>query len=221
MAERTRGPLAGEERSLGELAAFGAALPWLAMLPRGDGHPVLVIPGFRASDVSTVPLRSLLQWLGYQVGGWGLGVNAGPDERTMRGVAERLEELHSARGRKVSLVGWSLGGVYARALARRSPEQVRQVITLGSPFRSFESARRGRTPPVPVTAIYSRTDPIVHWTDAMEPPGPQAESIEVRGSHIGLGHNPAVAVAVADRLAQREGRWRPFQVPATLRQLFP
>jgi pimeloyl-ACP methyl ester carboxylesterase len=121
----------------------------------------------------------------------------------------------------VSLVGWSLGGVYARGLARHAPHQVREVITLGSPFGRLEKARGLTPPPVPLTAIYSRSDPIVDWRSASEPPGPRRESIEVRGSHLGLGHNPAVVVVVADRLAQRETDWKPFRPSPMVRQLFP
>jgi pimeloyl-ACP methyl ester carboxylesterase len=197
-----------EQRAVWELGAFGASLPWFSLLPRGDGHPVLVLPGLGGSDQSTVPLRRVLRSLGHDVHGWGLGRNEGPTRQVLEGKA-------------VSLVGWSLGGVFARGLARHAPHQVRQVVTLGSPFRRLETSRRLTPPPVPLTAIYSRTDPIVDWRSASEPTGPKRESIEVRGSHLGLGHNPAVVVAVADRLAQREGSWKPFRPSPVVRHLFP
>lgn len=212
-----------EQRAVFELGAFGASLPWFSLLPRGDGHPVLVFPGLGAGDASTVPLRSVLRGLGYDAHGWSLGRNTGPDEVTVRGMVERLEELWGAAGRrKVSLVGWSLGGVYARGLARNHPEQVRRVVTLGSPFRTIEAQRGGGTPPVPTTAVFSRTDAVVPWPAAIEEPGPGRESVEVRGSHFGLGHNPAVVVVVADRLAQPEqDDWRPFRSPRVVRHWFP
>jgi pimeloyl-ACP methyl ester carboxylesterase len=210
-----------EQRALLELGAFGVAWPWFSLLPRGDGGPVLVLPGFAGSDGSTLPLRSVLRNLGHEVHGWGMGRNEGPHPDVLRGLVDRLDQLQRAADRPVSLVGWSLGGVYARGLARHSPHLVRQVITLGSPFRRTEAAQGATTPPVPVTAIYSKTDAIVPWRFASEEDGSRRESIEVRGSHLGLGHNPAVIVAVADRLAQPQEGWRPFTPAPWMRHLFP
>lgn len=212
---------AGEERALGELAAFGAALPWFSLLPRGDGHPVLVVPGYGGADHSTAPLRGVLAGLGYDVAGWGLGRNEGGDRATLLALRDRLLERSRGGTSPVSVVGWSLGGVFARQLARRDPEVVRQVITLGSPFRRVEAAHGGRGLAVPCTAVYSRSDPIVPWQEASGGDGPRSESVEVRGSHLGLGHNPAVVVLVADRLAQRRGTWRPFRPPVGTGHLFP
>jgi pimeloyl-ACP methyl ester carboxylesterase len=220
-ATRAGDRLWSEQRAVWELGAFGASLPWFSLLPRGDGHPVLVLPGFGGTDQSTVPLRRVLGSLGHDVHGWGLGRNQGPDRELLEAMAARLKDLYRREGRPVSLVGWSLGGVYARGLARHAPHQVRQVVTLGSPFRGWEAARGLAPPPVPLTAIFSKTDPIVEWTAASEPGGPKRESIEVRGSHLGLGHNPAVVVAVADRVAQKDGEWKPFRPPAMVRHLFP
>ncbi len=224
-----------EGRAFWELGAFAASLPVLSQAPRGDGHPVLVLPGLIASDVSTRPLRSFLNNHGYRAHGWGLGRNLGPRPGVQSRMLERLLELHQRYGRKVSLVGWSLGGIFARELAKQAPEAVRMVITLGSPFgghpkatnawRVYEMASGEKiddgnqafvealreTPPVPTTAIYSRTDGICAWQSCRERPGPQAENIEVPGSHCGLGHNPAVIYAVAERLAQPENDWRPFE----------
>ena len=217
------GRLALESRALFELGAFAAASPVLRLVGRGDRHPVLVLPGFTASDRSTVPLRTTLRAQGYWVHGWGLGRNMGPDRRVVDGIARRLEELHERHGRTVSLVGWSLGGVYARSLARSHPAAVRQVITLGSPFRSFPGMREERLAQltVPSTAIYSRTDGIVHWSTCIDAERAQTENIEVRGSHSGLGHNPAVLLAVSDRLSQPEGEWRPFRPPPGMGRLYP
>jgi len=215
-----------------ELGAFFAMAPLLRFAPTGDGHPVLVLPGLAASDLSTRPLRAFLRDRGYRAHGWKLGRNLGPRHGVEAEMQQRLAELAGRYGRKVSLIGWSLGGVYAREMARRAPHDVRSVITLGSPFageprasnawRIYEtmSGRQahdwpGREamklpPPVPSTAIYSRSDGIVAWQGCLEREGPMSENIEVEGSHSGLGYNPAVLYAIADRLAQPEGRWRPF-----------
>jgi len=213
--------LLSEQRAVWELGAFGASLPWFSLLPRGDGHPVLVLPGMYGDDRSTAPLRRVLAQLGHSVHGWGLGRNEGPDAALLEGMSTLVRKLYQADGRPVSLIGWSMGGVYARGLARHSPHQVREVITMGSPFRRLEAVRGVSTPPVPVTAIYSKSDAVVPWQMAMEQPGPRVENVEVDGSHIGLGVNPAVVVVVADRLAQRDGEWRPFEPPPLARRLFP
>ncbi len=222
------------------MGAFMAASPMLRMMGRGDRHPVLVMPGFTADDRSTVPLRWFLRGQGYWTHGWLLGNNFGPTRRVLQGIDERLDELHDRHQRKMTLIGWSLGGIYARHLARVHPDKVRQVITLGTPFRMIEgdqSAVDGlwhsidhRFSPddiaallqpedekprlrVPATAIYSRTDGVVKWYTCIERAGPLRENIQVRSSHSGLGWNPAVLIAIADRLAQPEGRWRPFRPP--------
>jgi pimeloyl-ACP methyl ester carboxylesterase len=226
-------------------ALFAAALPLAPTLPDGDGHPVLVLPGLLAGDASTVALRSVLARLGYAVCGWDLGRNIGPTAKVVQGLDERLADCAQRHGRAVSLVGWSLGGIYARTLALRSPHLVRQVVTLGSPFRltspsqsrasrAFERFshlhvkptqlpfERGAAPvPVPATSIYSRYDGIVAWQACLDTPSPRAENVEVIGSHLGLGHNPSVIWVVADRLAQPEGAWRPFRPPSVLRPFYP
>src|SRR6266705_2716365 len=123
-----------EGRALPELAAFVAAFPILSFAPRGDGHSVLVLPGLIASDVSTRPLRAFLKSRGYDVHGWGLGRNLGLRPGIESQMLDHIRELRRNSGRKVSLIGWSLGGIYARQLAKRCPDAVRLVITLGSPF---------------------------------------------------------------------------------------
>jgi pimeloyl-ACP methyl ester carboxylesterase len=191
-----------------------------------------VLPGLAASDVSTQPLRTYLRAQGYAAHGWKQGPNNGPRSGVEATIDARLAELAQRHNRKASLIGWSLGGVLAREAARRSPDLVRQVITLGSPFanepkasnawRLYEilSERRvddwaGREamklpPPVPSTAIYTRSDGIVAWQGCREQESATTENIEVEGSHSGLGYNPAVLYAIADRLALPEGEWRPF-----------
>lgn len=233
-----------EGRALLGLAAFYAAGPWLRTAPPGDGHPVMVLPGLTASDASTRPLRGYLAELGYAVQGWELGRNLGRRQIVDLHLVPRLRELRARTGRRVSLVGWSLGGILAREMAKRAPQDVRLVITLGSPFagggrasnvaRLFEGIsgrkivddvrlrRRIReAPPVPLTSIYSRTDGVVAWRACLEQAGPTSENIEIRGSHCGLGHNPAALWAVANRLAQPEGRWSRFAPNGALQVLYP
>ena len=226
-----------EGRAAGELLTTFALRRWLRRLPGGDGHPVLILPGFLASDFSTRPLRRFLRDRGYWAHRWRLGRNLGPREGLEWEMTERLREVQRRHDRKVSLIGWSLGGVYARALANRHPERVRSVITLGSPFaqdtrannswRLYEAltgdrldeidpaklAEVRRTPPVPTTSIYSRSDGVTNWRTALEVEGPEAENVQVPGSHLGLGFNPLVLYVVADRLAQREGSWQPLFRP--------
>jgi len=192
-------------------AAFEAqtlvpAWPLLSLAPRGDGHGVLVLPGFMASDRSTRLLRRFLRDRGYAVHGWGLGRNLGTEDGLASRLRARLLELSLRHGGRVSLVGWSLGGVFARELAKRLPERVRQVITLASPFGGQAAA----PPPVPSTAIYSRSDGIVAWRTCLEPEGAQTQNLEIVGSHCGLGHHPLALFAIADRLAQPVDDWKPF-----------
>ena len=230
-----------EGRALLELAALVPAYPLLRRAPAGDGHPVLVLPGFMASDFSTRALRRFLRERGYGAHGWKLGRNVGPTPETVTGLGERFHELHQRYGRRVSLIGWSLGGIYARELARRFPTDVRQVITLASPFRDVEATNvpravlRRRQPhpdesgfrtqlaaplPVPMTAIYSRSDGIAAWESCVAESGPLSESIEVDSSHLGIGHHPVVLLTIAERLAQPEGAWTPFQPPTGWRWPF-
>jgi hypothetical protein len=225
-----------------ELGAGLAALPWLRLAPPGDGHAVLVLPGLTASDGSTRMLRDFLSDRGYRASGWGLGRNYGPRPGVEGAMLDSLDRMNDETGRKVSVVGWSLGGLYARALAARRPEAVRDVITLGSPitdprattlWRLYEFTSRKRaddpddkhivrpTPAVPTTSIYSRTDGIVAWQCSVEQEGPWSQNIEVRGSHIGLGVNPAVLYAISDRLAQPEGQWKRFERTGWRRAVFP
>lgn len=230
-------------RALGELVLLQAARPLLASAPRGDGHPVLVLPGFGADDRSTVPLRRYLRGLGYHVHGWRLGTNV-PSREMIGRLRDRLVHLRAQDARPMSLVGWSLGGIYAREIARASPDAVRTVVTLGSPFRPVPgveshaaplaralaglrgrgaprtwSPRDDRPLPVPSTAVFSPTDGIVPWQACVNVGSGSHETIEVVGSHCGLGHHPAVLLVVADRLAQPPGDWRPMQIPAPWRPL--
>lgn len=232
-------------RAMSELAAFYALRPAMRMLPKGDGHGVLVLPGFMASDGSTRPMRNLLTRLGYDATGWGLGRNVRIDNERIERMAECVEELHSRTGGKISIVGWSLGGVFARELAKMMPEKVRSVISLGSPIsddrghtnaaRLFEflngtdpePVKSGRftglheAPPVPTTSILTKADGVVHWRGSVQQPADNTENIEVMASHIGLGVNPSVMYAIADRLAQNEGEWAPFRASGLAQLAFP
>lgn len=232
-----------ELRAGSEFALTAMAWPWLARAPRGDGHSVLVLPGLVASDRSTGPLRGFLRSRGYDVHGWGQGRNFGPRDGVRERMLAQLDRLHETSGRKVSIVGWSLGGVYAKILANERPDAVRGIVTLGSPLGGdpratnawqlyeFTSGRRADdqtewarvrdTREVPSTSIWSRSDGVVAWQTSVQPPRENAENIRVYGSHLGLGLNAAVLYAVADRLAQPEGAWRPFTPPPGLRSVYP
>jgi len=224
LAGRNRSPrlfhaLLEAPRALAEAATLGPALPLLLSAPKGDGHPVLVLPGYLADDASTRVLRGYLRERGYAAHGWRLGRNLGPRDDLQRRLRNRLEALRRESGQKLSLVGWSLGGVYAREMARALPRDVRQVISLGSPFRRNWVGASPEPPPVPSTAIYTRSDGVVAWSTCRERETEQTQNIEVRGSHVGLGFNPLVLYAVADRLALPDGSWQPF-APSRLRDLF-
>lgn len=206
--------------------------------PRGDGHPVVVLPGFLAGPASTRLLRDVLERLGYQPHDWGLGRNLRYRPDMTEDLASRVEEIQRrSGGQRVSLIGWSAGGVYAREVARAVPERVRTVISLGSPFRGnhrathaawvwdllnrhpdaseimSESARTDRAAPLPVptSCIYSKLDGIVAWECCTSVPAPRTENIEVRSTHFGYGHNLETLHIIADRLAQPVGRWRPYR----------
>ncbi len=237
-SDRLRAPglglLLAEARGIFEFNASLLLSPLLMRAPKGDGHPVLMLPGFLASDLSMAPMRRYLRELGYDSYAWEMGRNTGGISRMRLKLRDRLADIHAATGRKVSVVGWSLGGVYARDLALQAPEMVRCVVTLGSPFandvratnatRLYEllsgegaddnpelRAAIAGDLPVPATSIYSRTDGIVNWHTCLLRPSDTSENIEVHlASHVGLGVNPAALWAVADRLAQGEGEFRQF-----------
>lgn len=234
--------LALEARAPWEHGAGLAAQPLLSLLPKGDGHPVLVLPLMFGNDLSTSPLRGFLDARGYVASTWDLGLNLGPRAGVFDACLARLRALRAEHGRPVSLIGWSLGGLFARALAFEAPDDVRLVISLGSPisgepspaqlWRTYEQvtgdpmglpphlADLARPLPVPSTSIYSRSDGIVPWQSSLESSGPRAESIEVESSHLGLGAHPLTLFAIADRLAQPPGQWRPFEPSGPLSWLY-
>ena len=231
-----------------ETGALLMSSPWLAASPMGDGHAVLVIPGFATNDATTLLLRLFLKSRGHTVHTWDLGYNL--DHRTTglggERLAERIAALREQSGGKVSLVGWSLGGVLAREAARRMQHDVRQVVTLGSPFTGDPAATplrmlyellsgaRVDTPaalarfgdgcrplPVPSTAVFSRTDGIAPWENCHGRTDVITENVEVHSSHFGMVANPAVFHIVADRLAQPEGAWRPFERSGAFAMMYP
>ena len=231
------------QRVVLEALSLTAVRRLLAELPRGDGHPVMVLPGFLGSDTYNNALRRFLSSLGYAVHGWGLGRNLGPRDGTLDRLLARFEFLHQRHGEPLTLVGHSLGGIFARELAREMPERVRQVISLGSPFgkgrvsASYPSRLFAAlnpmdeipvdqdalhiAPPVPTTAVYSKGDGIVNWKTAVQrrelASGP-VQNIQVRGSHCGMTLNPTVWYLLADRLLQTAEDWQPFN-PGTLARL--
>jgi pimeloyl-ACP methyl ester carboxylesterase len=218
-------------RAAVELLQLGRRRRELGRAARGDGHPVLVLPGLLAGDFSTAPLRRFLRTLCFDAHGWGLGVNTGPTASLREQLEDLLLRLRKRHDRRVSLVGWSLGGIYARELARQRPDDVRCVITLGTPFRDISATHAARLVPirpggrplheahelrawlrsplsVPTTSIYSRSDGVVSWRSCLEVEGPERENIEVDTSHTGMGFHAETLAIVADRLAQREGAWQ-------------
>ncbi|MDE2561825.1 MAG: alpha/beta hydrolase [Sphingomonadales bacterium] len=230
-----------------EMTTLMMTLPMLATVPRGDGHPVMVLPGFATNDYMTVLLRAFLMQWGYDVHPLDLGWNF--DHHTVgengEHMARRIAEIRAQSGRKVSLVGWSLGGVIAREAARRDPQDIRQVIALGSPFtgdphatnlstvyqavtgNDFTSERakaryaEGSDPlPVPSSAIYSRFDGVTAWRNCLGQTDAINENIEIVSSHFGFVANPAVFYVIADRLAQPQGGWKRFVASGPFRSFF-
>ena len=234
-----------EVRAVAEFAVYATTSPLMERwLPRAN-RPVFVMPGFLSSDRSTARLRATLSHLGHTTYGWDLGTNLGPTPEILDGIIERLDDLYHEHG-PIDVIGWSLGGIFARELARLSPHSIRQVITLGSPFQIrdlkdsnvsplYQALSHRHVPylemrvpsyireplEVPTTSIYTRTDGIVRWHHCLNRDLPRTENIEVYGSHCGLGHNPSALIVVADRLALPLDEWHPYQVPWSLQALFP
>ena len=213
-----------EVRGLFELPRLMFNIPWLARLPRGNGEPVLVLPGYRVGDATTVLLRNYLRFLGYRVRGIGGTKSQEVPELLMR-VLRRLGSQHRNTGQPVQIVGWSLGGYLAREAARERPDLVRQIITLGTPviggpkYTVVAHAMRRRGIDVealaaeievrnqislttPVTAIYSRRDAVVAWEACIDRDCANVEHVEVATTHVGLGFSPAVYRIIAERLAR-------------------
>lgn len=217
--------LLGELRAPLEAAAFLLGPDVTRGLPRGDGHPVLLLPPFGLDGRAMLPLARVLDRLGYAAHDWGEGRCLGLRQRTAKRLLERLADLERRHGRVVSLVGWSAGGLYARELARARPDLVRRVITLGAPVHPHASGRelvdlaratadaifaaRGAAPlvvhaeppPVPLTAIQARDDGVVAAAAARERECATVENVAVDGTHLGLLLNRAALAVIAGRLA--------------------
>ena len=214
----------GELGSALDAVRLAGALPRLSAAPRGDGHLVVDIPGWRAPELTGLPLRRYLKRLGYDARGWGFGTNTGDPLRDVERLGARVLELVEEKGTPASLVGWSLGGVIAREVARRHPDAVRRVITYGTPVtggaayttiaRAYGGgrvdadadrvARRlDATSPirVPLTVLFSRRDGVVSWQACIDHRSPSVEHVEVSSTHLGMGFDPDVWAIVADRLA--------------------
>lgn len=233
-----------EARALLEMALLPASLPLLMNAPRGDGHPVILLPGFLAGETTLIALKLFLQSKGYDVHTWGLGRNVGFRSKHANALPQKIRYLHHITGRKVSLVGWSLGGVFSFYGAESTLECVRSIITLGSPVSLDTSGsqapptmralyrlvshrlgasahmmqprakamRERRRLAVPTSCLYSLTDGVVPPQEATIDGDPAMhENIQVAGSHVGLGFNGIVLSIVADRLAQPETDWHPFE----------
>jgi pimeloyl-ACP methyl ester carboxylesterase len=219
--------LLGELRGAFEPARLLLRAPLLATLPRGSGETVIVLPGYGASESSTVLLQAFLRMLGYRSFHWGLGRNHGNVAKLMPRVLERIDEV-APDGAEVHLLGWSLGGYIAREAARERPERIRSVITLGSPvvggpkyttvarryrrqgldldeIERIVDARYDRPLSTPVTAVFSKADGIVAWEACIDRRSVGIEHIEVKTTHIGLGFCPEVYGIIAHRLARHSG----------------
>ena len=206
-----------ELRAGWDMMRLAARTPELLRAPRGNGRAVMVVPGLQASDASLVPLRSFLAQRGHDVRPWGLGANTGDLDALLERTQASVRRLAEETGRAVNLVGWSLGGVYARETARDQPDTVHRIATFGTPllgprytlghtfFPEAELRRietiideRGQRPiEVPLTAMYSRNDGIVDWRTCPDRQTPGAVNVEVSSSHIGMGLDPTVWMHIA------------------------
>ncbi len=228
--ERPSGPPA-TATALAELgsvlvaARLVGAAPRLYGAPRGDGHVVVDVPGWKAPELTGAPLRAYLRRLGYDARAWGFGTNTGDPGRDADRLTRRVRDLAETSGAPVSLVGWSLGGVIAREVARREPDAVRRVVTYGTPvvggarFTAVARAyadddsvddmleRLDAVSPirVPLTVVFSRRDGVVAWQACIDRSSPRVEHVEVGSTHLGMGVDPDVWEVVADRLARHRG----------------
>lgn len=224
-------------KSLGESRA---AFEWGAsFLPdmrhaHGDGHPVLLLPGFLTTDLAMAPLRHRLERWGYDARPWELGLNLGPRCGTIAAIRRRVCSIHAETGRSVTLLGWSMGGSLAVAAARGLSSEVRSLITLGAPVQASETISRASAlfavvsghapsspslrrwlaapPRQPWTAIVTRHDGVVSAQACVPRQGPAREAVWVPSTHLGMPANPCVLHVIASRLAQKEGFWTPFRV---------
>jgi hypothetical protein len=218
-----------EARGLLELPRLLLKFPALARQPRGNGEPVLVLPGYGAGDGSTIILKGYLRMLGYRARGWGLGKNHGAASDSLPRLLRRLGNLSRRSKQKVAIIGWSFGGYLARELARERPDLVRLVITLGTPVvggpkytaaaesyrkrgidieaiaAEVEQRNRIANLEVPVVAFYSRGDGLVAWQACIDHQTPNIEHVEVKAAHLGFGFSADVYKVIAQRLTHFAG----------------
>lgn len=222
---------------LGVTELINALPTWglLESLPQGNGEPVMVVPGLTTNDMSTIPLRKFLEFKGFSVYGWDQGLNIKYSEKLEKKLLDRIEMIAQRHQQKVTLIGWSLGGITIRLLAKHNAEYIKQIIPMGAPFSNLA----GKTyvswwyallaqetikdfnqtwlkeieaqPDVPSTAIYSKTDGMVSWEYCMEwTTGPKTQNIEVLCNHLGFGMTPSVWAILVDRILQDENDWQLF-----------
>ncbi len=205
----------------------------------GDGHPVIIFPGLGADGKSVAILRKYCRDLGYDACDWGQGFNTGPKgdlDTWLHTLKSQVNDLLADHSQQATLIGWSLGGLYAREIGKLMAPRVRQVITIGTPFNAEADltnvgwlfrllsgnsstidpvlSQRLRTPPpMRTTSIYSRSDGVVAWQACRhDKVSHLVHEIEVDSSHIGMGWNLDVLTAVADRLSQPAGKWRRYAI---------
>lgn len=202
-------------------------LPWnawpLFRIPKGKGT-VILIPGWLSPEIAMSPLRAYLSSKGYDARHWGLGTNEGHPVRDTKRLMERIKNDPSLAGQKLSLVGWSLGGVIAREIARMMPDRISGVVTYGSPVVGGPTytpaadmwgpeacaslARRAaeveRLSPiqVPVAVIFSKRDEVVSWPACIDRNSPLATHYEVDSPHIAMGIDPSVWLVIGEKLAE-------------------
>ncbi|MCP4120943.1 MAG: alpha/beta hydrolase [Bacteroidetes bacterium] len=226
-----------EPLGISELVNIIPAKQILDSLPHGDGQPVMIIPGLTTGDWSTKIIRTFLKSKGFYVYGWGQGLNVKYTQDLEDRLKKRIDKIYDRHQRKVTLIGWSLGGLTIRVLAKSYPDKIRQLISLGGPFKSIEGKSyvtwwyellaqervknfnpiwkeaASTLPEHPSTSIYSKTDGMVSWEYCMDwETSPTIENIEVRCNHLGFGMNPTVWQIVHDRIMQPDDEWQPFDV---------
>jgi pimeloyl-ACP methyl ester carboxylesterase len=227
-------PRAAEIYNIPTAACAAAIQNHIATVPTAQAHvaePVLIIPGFATNDAYMSSLHQAIGAVGHTTYGWDQGFNIGIDAQQAAALGQRLQRIYEDHGRqKISIVGYSLGGIYARELARLYPDMVESVITLGSPF-GMQDARLSETyrafhgntpadtnihaallepPPVPTTSLYALADDIVPWENSLNPAAPQAENLPIQPGHLRMPFDAAVARVIIDRLAEPAQGWRPI-----------
>jgi len=223
-----------DTRFIFEMGEYLLSLPELKSKHTGNNDIILVLPGFLTGDFCTSPMRTFLNSIGFNAKGWNLGINMGPTNEVMAGVTDRIKYLNDKYGKQISIVGWSLGGIYAREISKRIPDSIKQVITLGTPFNGLnasniieyfeENGINGLdtltpnavnqlhvSPPMPYMSIYSKSDELIHWKSCVvNDHSSMSESFEIDSSHFGLCHNPSTIDIVANRLSQDIENWKPY-----------